>query len=102
MKYRNQPTVIDGIRFASKKEARRYEQLLWLVKVGEITDLKIKTRYPIVVAGIKICDYEDDFSYKEKDGAHKVEDAKGFRTPIYRLKKKLLEACYPGMKIIEV
>lgn len=101
MKYGNKPTVVDGIRFPSKKEATRYGQLKWLEKVGEISGLKIKTRYPIIVGGIKVCDYEDDFSYTDKDGSKVIEDAKGFRTPVYRLKKKLMRACN-GIEIKEV
>lgn len=101
MKYRNHPTVVDGVRFPSKKEATRYGQLRWLESVGEIRDLKLKTRYPIVIAGLKVCDYEDDFSYQEKTGERVVEDAKGFRTPVYRLKKKLMRACH-GIEIKEV
>lgn len=102
MKYGNKPTIVDDIRFPSKKEATRYGQLKWLEKAGEITDLKIKTRHPIIVGGIKVCDYEDDFSYLNKgDTARTIEDAKGFRTPVYRLKKKLMRACN-GIEIKEV
>lgn len=102
MKYANKPTVVDGIRFPSKKEATRYGQLKWLEKVGEIADLRLKTRYDIIVGGIKICQYEDDFSYVNKgDTGRTIEDAKGFRTPVYRLKKKLMRACN-GIEIKEV
>ena len=95
-KYRNKPT--NG--FASKKEARRYSDLVLLERAGQISDLRIKTRYPIVVNGVKVCDYEDDFSYVE-NGARVVEDAKGFRTPVYRLKVKLMRAVH-GIAIKEV
>ena len=88
-KYRNKPT--NG--FASKEEARRYNDLVLLERAGQISDLRIKTRYQIVVNGVKVCEYEDDFSYMEK-GARVVEDAKGFRTRVYRLKAKLMRAVH--------
>lgn len=52
-----------------------------------------------MVNGIKVCEYEDDFSYKE-NGVLVVEDAKGMRTPLYRLKKKLMRAAL-GIEIKE-
>lgn len=52
-------------------------------------------------AGPRIRTYRGDFSYFTDKG-RVVEDVKGFATPVYRLKKKLIEAAYPGLKIIEV
>lgn len=95
-KYGNKPT--NG--FASKKEAARHAELVLMERGGQIKDLKVKTRYPIVVNGALICEYEDDFSYTE-NGQRIVEDAKGVRTPAYRLKKKLMRAVH-GIDIKEV
>jgi len=44
--------------------------------------------------------YRADFTYVNEDGQPIVEDVKGFRTPVYRLKKKLMRALY-GIEILE-
>ena len=101
-KYRAKPTIVDGIRFASKKEARRYSELVLLQKSGKITDLKLQVRIPCVVNLEKVCVYVCDFWYIDR-ATHKevIEDCKGFLTPIYKLKRKLVHAC-TGITITEV
>jgi hypothetical protein len=72
-------------------------------QAGEIKNLILQPSYPIVIAGKKICTYRADFSYF--DGSKfVVEDVKSrpTKTPIYRLKKKLVEATFPGVVITEV
>jgi hypothetical protein len=93
-KYNAVPTVVDNIRFASKREANRYYELKVLQKAGEITDLKCQPRFPLVVRGTKICTYVADFSYRNKSGELVVEDVKSkpTMTPAFRLKAKLLQA----------
>lgn len=101
-KYRNVKTVVDGHTFASKAEARRYSELRLLEKAGEISGLELQPRYPIVVNGFKICTYVGDFRYFDRASKTLItEDCKGMRTPIYRLKKKLVRAMY-GFDIREV
>ena len=86
-KYRNKRT--DG--FASKKEARRYQELALLEKAGKIALLKTQVPFSITVNGQLVCKYIADFTYRE--GAMLVvEDVKGYRTAIYRLKAKLMRA----------
>ena len=95
-KFGNHPTEADGYRFDSKKEERRYQELKLLEKAGVITNLvadKKKLRWKLEVNGVKICEYEADFSYFE-DGKPVIEDAKGFRTPEYKIKKRLMLACW--------
>lgn len=92
-KYRSIPVTVDGIRFPSKREAKRYFELLLLQQQGKITELVVHRRWPIVVGGIKVCVYESDFEYKD-NGLLVVEDAKGVRTRVYKLKKKLMLACH--------
>lgn len=98
-KFNAKPTVVDGIRFASQKEARRYQALRLLEKAGEVAQLELQPRYPLVVNKVKVGTYVADFAYYEKRG-HVVEDSKGVRTPIYRLKAKLVKALY-GIEIRE-
>lgn len=98
-KYRNQPEEINGIKFASKKEAKRYGELGFLVKAKVITNLELQPRYPIVINGVKVTTYVADFRYVE-DGKTVVEDTKGYKTDIYKLKKKLMSAVH-GIEIQE-
>lgn len=90
-KYRNKITVVDGIKFQSKKEAKRYSHLKLLLEKGLITDLKRQVRYPIIIDGIKICDYIADFVVTYPSGTVVVEDVKGLVLPIFKLKAKLLK-----------
>lgn len=111
-KYRAKPTVVDGIRFASIKESRRYVELMMLARTGAITHLVLQPRFELWAAkpmseghrGIeKVGAYVGDFQYRDQDngGITVVEDVKGMKTPLYRLKKKLAEACH-GISITEI
>ncbi len=101
-KYRAIKTVVDGITFASKAEAARYQDLKLLERSGYITGLTLQPRFPIVIEGKKICSYVADFSYQDKSHRHVIEDVKGCITPTYRLKKKLFEAVYPMLRVTEI
>lgn len=93
-KYHAKRTISsDGKVFASKREANRYEELLLLQKAGEISDLKCQVPFEMVINGIKVCKYIADFTYQYK-GQYMVEDAKGYRTDVYKLKKKLMWAVH--------
>lgn len=98
-KYHNVPTNVDGIKFRSGKEARRYQELLMAEKAGLISNLKVHPRFKIDVEGGHICDYIADFSYNEVEaGRLIVEDTKGkdkktgwdTRTEAYKLKKVMM------------
>ena len=100
-KYRAVKTEVDGIIFDSKREAARYMELMLLQKAGEISHLELQPSFDCIVNEKKICSYHADFRYFTANGCV-VEDVKGVRTEVYRLKKKLVEALYPGVKIQEV
>jgi hypothetical protein len=105
-KYNATKTVVDGITFASKAEAKRYAELKLLWKAKEIFELHCQRKLPLhapgSIASLKpIGHYIADFSYETKDGDCVVEDVKGFKTPLYRWKKKHVEAQY-GIKIVEI
>ena len=99
-KYRNIKTEVDGIVFDSKAEARRYAELKLLEKANEISDLRLQPEFDCVVNGQKICTYKADFEYWIRDeefspdDKYVCEDVKGFKTQVYRLKKKLVEALH--------
>jgi len=100
-KYNSVISYVENVKFTSRKEANRYSGLLLLVRNGEIDDLKLQVKYPLVVNGIKICDYIADFTYTDlRTMQTVVEDVKGMKTPVYRLKYKLMKACH-GIDILE-
>jgi hypothetical protein len=107
-KYKAVATEVDGIRFASKSEARRYQELRLLEKAGEIYALRLQPVFPLVAVAEQdgerkgVGQYRGDFCYCQKGSAALVvEDVKGFKTPLYRWKKKHVEAQY-GIEIREV
>ena len=122
-KYYSQKVVtLDGQTFDSKREYKRYCELLLLEKAGAITELKrqvpfvlIPTQFETVerysdktgkrlkdkeVIVERECSYVADFTYKQ-DGNLVVEDTKGFRTEGYVIKRKLMYLVY-GIKIKEM
>lgn len=101
-KYAAIRTEVNGIMFASKREAKRYSELCLLERAGEIASIELQPKFPCVVNGQKVCTYIADFAYLNSQGSRIVEDVKGFKTPMYRLKKKLVEALYPNVKIVEI
>jgi len=111
-KYGAKATVTKGIRFASKAEARRYDELLLLERAGAIRELERQPAFPITVTGPDdkpriVALYVADFRYKQAryqvppGWLDVVEDVKGVRTTVYKLKKKLVEAQY-GISITEI
>jgi len=92
-KYNAIKTELDGHIFDSRREATRYGELSILSRTGDIQDLQIHTPYKLVVNGVHICTYEADFVYLE-NGKRIVEDVKGMKTAVYRLKKKLMKALF--------
>lgn len=94
-KYKNKPTVIDGIRFDSQKEGLRYNHLKLLVRAGEITNLELQPKYKLTVNGKNCGFYKGDFRYTE-NGLTILEDVKSpaTKTAVYNLKKKLVKAIY--------
>lgn len=105
-KYRNQPVEVDGLRFDSKREARRWVELKAMQQAGQITNLRTQVEIPCVVNGVTVCSYVADFAYfrgNQLRGPEVVEDVKsaGTRTAVYKIKRKLVAAC-TGVEIIEV
>lgn len=96
-KFRAIPTELDGIKFASRKEAKRYIELRLLEKSGELLFFLRQVPFHLP-ANVK---YVCDFLCFWKDETVTIEDVKGIKTPLYILKKKQVEATYP-VKIMEV
>lgn len=99
-KFKNEPVTVGGLRFDSRKEAKRWGELCLLRDAGAIDGLRRQVRIPVRVNGVIVCRYVADAVYVE-NGRRVIEDAKGLRTPVYKLKKRLLLAVY-GIHIREV
>jgi len=95
-KFHAKPTEVDGIRFASKKEARYYEQLLIARKSGELLFFLRQVPFHLP-GGVR---FVVDFAEFWKSGEVRFVDTKGFKTESYRAKKRMVEALYP-MTIME-
>ena len=107
-KYYSKKVLIDGIKFDSKKEGEYYKKLKILEEKGIIKDLELQKEYilqdkfKLNNKTIRKITYRADFSYiSVKDDILHVIDVKGFRTEIYKLKKKLFEYKY-GIEIEEI
>lgn len=104
-KYRARKTTVDGITFDSKREADRYLVLKSMEEDGAIEDLRRQVRYELVPAfdvdgkHYRPVYYVADFTYRE-NGHEVIEDVKGMKTDVYRLKAKLVAYRY-GMNIRE-
>ena len=83
-KYRNKIVLLDGKRFMSKAEAGRYVELRKMELAGKIQDLRLQVPFKL-----SVCKYIADFVYMQ-DGQRVVEDVKGMKTAMYRLKKKMM------------
>lgn len=107
-KYRAKPVAIDGIRFDSQKEARRYGELVLLQKAGEIRDLQRQVVIPLIGRDAPLKTRTGramrmtvDFAYADKrlGWAMVYEDSKGMATRDYEVRKAVVEAM--GIKITE-
>lgn len=106
-KYRSVKTEVNGMMFDSKREAEVYTSLKALERAGTIRALERQVKFPLhaVEANTgqkgKVCTYIADFVFQDLDGRTNIYDAKGYKTAIYRLKKKWFELQY-GLRIVEV
>lgn len=95
-KYHNKKIIYDGIKFDSIKEKNRYIELKLLERAGLIKDLKLQYEFELQPAfalnnkKIRKISYIADFYYFDnKLNDYIVEDTKGMRTEVYRIKKKM-------------
>ena len=122
-KYGSRKVEVDGITFDSKKEAKRYKELLLLEKAGELSNLQRQVKYVLIPPQYenpqsltkkgrgkcieRECSYIADFVYQVPllEGGVPfltvVEDTKGFKTKDYIIKRKLMLYTY-GIRITEI
>jgi len=108
-KYRNQSVFVDGIRFDSKAEAARYQELKLLQEAGEIHHLTLQPKYELQAAfkdtdgkKYQAITYRADFQYMDHIGNTIVEDVKGYKTPDYKIKAKMFRFRYRHLRLVEV
>lgn len=107
-KYHNKKVIYDGIKFDSAKEANYYLKFSLMQEAGIIKDLELQKKF-ILQKGYTLngkryreISYKADFCYvSTKDDKYHVIDVKGFKTDVYKLKKKLFEYKY-GIEIEEL
>lgn len=101
-KYGAKKITIDGHTFPSLAEGRRYEELKLMQQQGHIKHLTLQPRYQIRIDGVLVTTYVADFRYQDVEtGETVVEDVKGFKTPVYKLKRKLMQVVN-GIEIQEI
>ena len=89
----------DGIKFASKKEMHRYDELVILKRGGEVLTFLVQAPAFRLPGGVR---YTADFLVFWADGRVTVEDVKGMRTESYKAKKRMVEAMYAPITIEEL
>lgn len=106
-KYGNRKVIRDGIEFDSIKECQRYCELKLMQQAGVITDLRMQVKFGLIPSQCidgKVVErpvtYIADFVYKQ-DGQTVVEDTKGYKTPEYIMKRKMM-LFFHGIRIREV
>lgn len=104
-KYKNKRCqCLYGHNHRSIKEASRCNELNLLMRAGEIRDLKVEVPYVLLEKTIyeSAIKYYADFDYWcTSSGKHIVEDTKGMKTDVYKIKRKLFRSRYPEIEFIE-
>lgn len=102
-KYKNKKKTVDNIVFDSTNEANRYCELKLLLRTGEISDLELQPAFDLKLNKKQKRFYIADFKYfDKKKQKYVVEDVKGVKTDVYKLKKVRFLELYPEYEFIEV
>ena len=106
-KYGNRKIIRDGIEFDSIKECQRYCELKLMQRAGVISDLQMQVSFELIPSqridgkvAERAVNYIADFVYQQ-NGQTVVEDTKGYKTPEYIIKRKLLLHIH-GIRIREI
>ena len=93
-KYRNVAMEVDGIRFASKREAAFYSELKIREKAGEVFEVELQRRFALTAPnGMLMTTYVADFHlYDAIARRNRVVDVKGYETDVFKLKRKMMRA----------
>lgn len=105
-KFGAKKTIIDGIKFDSKREAAYYGQLKIMKRGGLIQSFERQISFDLLAAGLDprtetypcVAKHIVDFLVTMIDGRQEVHEVKGMETAIWRLKVKIFKANYPDIK----
>ena len=103
-KYHNRKVQIDRYVFDSVKEGKRYRELALLEKAGEISELELQPKFLLQESfrkngkTFRKIEYIADFKYTE-NGKTIIEDVKGIKTDVFKLKQKLFEYKYKDLEL---
>lgn len=104
-KYGAKKTVVDGITFDSKAEARYYQELKLLQRAGEVKEIELQPRFLLQPSfkkdgkTVRAIHYVADFRVTYKEGTVEIIDVKGMETKDFKLKKKMFDYKYPDLKL---
>lgn len=106
-KYGNRKIIRDGIEFDSIKECQRYCEPKLMQRAGVISDLQMQVSFELIPSQRidgkvveRAVNYIADFVYQQ-NGLKVVEDTKGYKTPEYIIKRKLMLYVH-GIRIREI
>ena len=91
------PTVYNGVKYDSKAEALYAQELDEQMANGSILRWDRQQRWPLRVAGVKVCTMIPDFTVWVDDERMELHEVKGYETPVYKLKRKLFAALHPDI-----
>ncbi len=105
-KYSNKKVEFNGIKFDSKKEMKRYKELLMLLRAKKINFLELQPKFLLQEKfkyrgkTERAIYYIADFKYLRADGKVVVEDVKGVETDVFKLKAKMFKKQYPQYEFV--
>lgn len=108
-KYKNRKVKRNGETYDSIKEANRHGVLKMLERAGKIRQLERQVKFELIPTQKdpetgkvieRACNYVADFTYYENGNNYVVEDVKGYKTPEYKIKRKLMLKVF-GIRIKE-
>lgn len=107
-KYGNHSHIgANGEKYRSKREAARHQELQLLMFAGEISELRREVPF-VLAPGVRIGNerarppirYVADFTYLDKAGRPVVEDSKGYKNDVYKIKRHLMATVH-GIEVLE-
>lgn len=100
-KYGNQKVNTNLGKFDSKFEFAKYNELILLERAGLISNLKRQVKIPLLCDEARISYIADFVYFDTKRGCIIIADAKGFKTEVFKIKKKILLSMYKNIEFLE-
>lgn len=97
-KYHNVASEYNGVTYHSALEARYAAELDWLVKGKQIKGWDRQVKLELHVNGMRVTNYWIDFVVRHNDGSREFVEVKGYETPEWTLKWRILEATFEDFR----